>query len=201
MSNNIRKISTMQYQETIDEHIKTLELCRSQIVDFAQKAVEICHEAYKQSGHLYICGNGGSAADATHIVGELVGRLRQDRIPYPATCLGADFATMTAVSNDYGYDKIFAREVVAKVKANDVLWCLSTSGNSANIIAAVKEARKIDSVKIIGMSGKTGGKLKDMCDLCLCVPNTFADRIQEIHQLTYHLICQGIEEHLLQKES
>ena len=191
----------MNYAAIIDEHVKTLELCRTQISEFCQQAVEICNKVYHNDKHLYICGNGGSAADATHIVGELVGRLRQDRIPFPATCLGADFATMTAVSNDYGYDKIFAREVIAKVRPHDVLWCLSTSGNSANVINAVHEARKVPGVKIIGMSGKSGGKLKELSDICLCVPNTFSDRIQEIHQIAYHLICQGIEEYLLQKDS
>ncbi|BBM87820.1 D-sedoheptulose-7-phosphate isomerase [Candidatus Uabimicrobium amorphum] len=191
----------MNYEAIIDEHMKTLELCRAHVSEFCQQAVEICNEMYLNKNHLYICGNGGSAADATHIVGELVGRLRQDRIPFPATCLGADFATMTAVSNDYGYDKIFEREVIAKVRPGDVLWCLSTSGNSANVINAVHEARKVADVKIIGMSGKSGGKLKELCDICLCVPNTFSDRIQEIHQVAYHLICQGIEEYLLTKDS
>ncbi|WP_372370735.1 SIS domain-containing protein [Candidatus Uabimicrobium sp. HlEnr_7] len=190
----------MNYQETIDDHLKILSLCRTQIVEFCQQAVDMCTEVYRNQKHLYLCGNGGSAADATHIVGELVGRLRQDRIPFPATCMGADFATMTAISNDYGYDKIFAREVTAKMRPKDVLWCLSTSGNSANIIAAINEARKINEVKIIGMSGQNGGKMKDLCDICLCVPNTFSDRIQEIHQLSYHLICQGVEEYLLKKD-
>ncbi|MBL4702116.1 MAG: SIS domain-containing protein [Phycisphaeraceae bacterium] len=146
------------------------------------------------SGHkLLACGNGGSAADAGHLTTELVCRFCDDRNPYPAICLNALGSDMTAISNDYGYDEVFARQVNAFGKAEDVLVVFTTSGNSQNIVRALQEAKK-RGVYCIAFLGKDGGKCKGLADLDLIVTGTKTTaRIQEIHHFLLHVICEGIE--------
>jgi D-sedoheptulose 7-phosphate isomerase len=145
---------------------------------------------------VYIFGNGGSAADAQHIAAELIGRLKRERRSLPAIALTTDTSCLTAISNDYGFERAYTRQVEGLVRAGDVVWALSTSGNSANILEAVQAARTQEAV-VVGFTGQ-GGKLRTMCDLCLCVNHTSSDRIQEIHQIAYHLICDEVERHFVQ---
>jgi len=143
-------------------------------------------------GKILIIGNGGSASDAQHIAGELLGRFRAVRKPLPAIALVSDAATMTAVGNDFGYEHVFARQVEALLQPGDVLWALSTSGNSPNILAAAQVARRKGNT-VIGFTGRTGGKLAELCTYILKVPHDESDRIQEGHVLAYHYICERVE--------
>ena len=148
-----------------------------------------------ESGHrLYLFGNGGSAADAQHIAAEFVGRFKRERKALPAVALTTDTSTLLAIGNDYGFDHVFSRQVEALVQAGDVVWALSTSGDSANVVYAVRAARDRGAC-VIAFTGRTGGNLKPLCDHCFCVEHDVSDRIQEIHQVAYHLICDAVEAH------
>jgi len=146
-------------------------------------------------GKVMIAGNGGSAADAQHIAGELVGRLIYDRRPLPAIALSTDTSVLTSVANDYGFDDVFVRQVEALIRDNDIFWGLSTSGNSTNIIAAADVANRRNAV-VIAFTGAAGGELAARADLCFKSPAERTDRIQEIHVLAYHIVCQLVEESL-----
>ena len=149
-------------------------------------------DSINNGGIVYICGNGGSAADAQHIAGELVGRFLRERKALPAIALNTDTAVLTAIGNDYGYDNVFARQVEALVKPADLFWAISTSGNSANIIKAA-ELAKARGAKVIGFTGRKDSKLQTLADVCLCAdaPKSFAS--QEIHVIAYHIICDIVE--------
>ncbi len=140
---------------------------------------------------ILICGNGGSSADAMHFAEELTGRFRKERPPLPAIAC-TDAGHITCVANDYGYEHVFSRWVMALAKPGDVLIVLTTSGNSANIAAAV-QAAKSAGVTTVALLGKTGGTLKGICDHEWIMPGAHADRIQELHMLVLHLIIEGIE--------
>ncbi len=151
-------------------------------------------ETFKAGRRVYVLGNGGSAADAQHIAAELVGRLkRDDKPPLPAIALSTDTSALTAISNDYGFEEVFARQVDALVREGDVVWALSVSGSSPNIIKAVKAAKR-QAAKVIGFTGKEGTELQALCDICLMAEHTDSDRVQEVHQLAYHIVCGLIEE-------
>src|SRR6185437_11507731 len=149
-----------------------------------------------KSGHKALaCGNGGSAADCQHFAAELVGRFERERLPLPAMALTVDTSILTAVSNDYSYNDIFSKQVQAFGQAGDVLLAISTSGNSANVLAAIEAAHERD-MRIVALTGKTGGaigkKLTD-ADVHICVPHDRTARIQEVHLLTIHAMCDGID--------
>lgn len=143
-------------------------------------------------GKVLICGNGGSAADAQHIAAEFVGRFVMERKGFPAIALTTDTSNLTAIGNDYSYDEVFRRQVEALGNKGDVLIGISTSGNSENVIRAIEEAKKRDMV-VIGLTGKTGGKMKEMCDVSFVFEIKDTARIQELHMMTYHLICEFSE--------
>lgn len=152
-------------------------------------------DALRQGGKIVSCGNGGSLCDAMHFAEELTGRFRDDRRPFPAVAI-ADPAHITCVGNDYGFDYIFSKYIEAHGKAGDVLLAVSTSGNSANVLYAVEEARR-KGMKIIGLTGKSGGRMKDTCDVCIVVPwSGYSDRIQEIHIKIIHILIECIENQL-----
>ena len=134
----------------------------------------------KNNGKILICGNGGSASDALHIAGEIVGRFQKERNAYPAIALNSDVATMTAIANDYGYNQVFSRQVEGLMRPGDILLGISTSGNSKNVIKAVEKAHEIGG-KAFLLTGKSGGKLKDVCDLKIIVPSNVTAHIQEAH--------------------
>ena len=148
--------------------------------------------AMRSGNKLLIAGNGGSAADAQHIAGEFVSRFHFDRPGLPAIALTTDTSILTAIGNDYGYEKVFSRQVQALAKTGDVLMVISTSGNSQNILAAI-DAAKLAGVSIIGLTGETGGKMASLCDICLQMPSKETPKIQEGHILVSHIICGLVE--------
>ncbi|MBK9126403.1 MAG: SIS domain-containing protein [Phycisphaerales bacterium] len=141
---------------------------------------------------VYILGNGGSAADAQHIAAELLGRFKAERSALPALALTTDSSTLTAIANDLGYERVFSRQLEGLLRPGDVVWALSTSGNSPNVIAAAELARSRGNT-LIGFTGRAGGRLAPLCTHALRAPHTSSDRIQECHQLAYHYICERVE--------
>ncbi|CAN5623002.1 D-sedoheptulose 7-phosphate isomerase [soil metagenome] len=160
-----------------------------QPLNAATEALERCLGA---GGKLLICGNGGSAADAAHFATEFVVRFTTDRPAYPAICLTSDGGTLTAASNDYGFDEIFARQVAAFGRPGDVLLCLTTSGNSRNVQRALEEAKK-RGVATIALLGRDGGATAGMADIELLVRSDSTARIQEAHMFLLHLLCEAVE--------
>ena len=146
-------------------------------------------------GQLLVAGNGGSAADAQHIAAELTGRFLLERRPFRALALHVNTSSLTAIGNDYGYEHVFAREVAAHARPGDVLLAISTSGNSANILRAIEAARQCKA-SVVGLTGETGGKMRAVCDICLCVPTKSTPRMQEMHITIGHTICELLEERL-----
>lgn len=149
--------------------------------------------ALRSGGRIYLCGNGGSAADCQHIAGEFVGRFMKERLPLPCIALTTDTSVLTCLANDYGFDHVFERQVEALVKEGDILIVLSTSGNSPNILLAV-DAAKRRGATVFGFSGRDGGKLKAAADLCLVAPAEASARIQELHITAGHVLCHIVEE-------
>ena len=143
-------------------------------------------------GTIYLCGNGGSAADAQHIAGEFVGRFCRERKALAAIAFSTDTSVLTSIANDYAYDKVFARQAEALVRENDLLWAFSTSGTSANVIAAVEVARE-RRARVIAFTGTADSELEQMADFCFCADAESTARSQEIHQLAYHIICDLVE--------
>ena len=158
-------------------------------------AVEMISASLSGGGTLFLAGNGGSAADAQHIAAELTGRFLRERRALRALALHGNSSAITAIGNDYGYDQVFARELSAHARPGDVLIAISTSGNSPNILRAIETARDA-GMMIIGLTGETGGKMRLLCDVCLCAPSQRTARIQEMHITIGHTICELIEERL-----
>ncbi|MBW8016029.1 MAG: SIS domain-containing protein [Planctomycetes bacterium] len=177
---------------TINEHKKLIDEFEQNTVESVIKAAELIVESYKNGGCVYICGNGGSAADAQHIAGELVGRFLRERKGLPAVAFSTDTSVITAVANDYGYGQIFARQTEALVKEGDVLWGLSTSGTSENIVSAVKLAKE-KGAKILTFTGRPDTPLEKLSDVCVSVNAKNSYSAQEIHQIAYHIICDLVE--------
>ncbi len=157
-----------------------------------QRAAEIIAAAFKASGKLLVFGNGGSAADAQHIAGELVNRFLQKRRGLPAIALTTDGGVLTCVANDTGFENVFARQIEALGTKGDVCLAISTSGESSNLIVACRQARE-QGIKVIGLLGRDGGRVASLCDLALIVPSDDTQRIQETHNLIGHIICELIE--------
>jgi D-sedoheptulose 7-phosphate isomerase len=158
-------------------------------------AVELMFNALSNGNKILACGNGGSAADAQHFAAELVGRFERERLPLAGIALSTDSSILTAVGNDYGFRDVFAKQVQAFGQPGDVLLAISTSGNSANVIAAMEAALERD-MRIVAMTGKGGGSMGAMlteADVHLCVPHDRTARIQEVHLLTIHCLCDGID--------
>jgi len=154
-------------------------------------------KAFKDGNKLLLCGNGGSASDAQHIAAELSGRFIKERKPLYAEALHVNSSYMTAVSNDYGFESTYSRMLEAIGKKGDVLIALSTSGNSENVVNAVKMANSLDMLSV-GMSGATGGKIKELCQHNIIIPSSNTARIQEAHIIVGHIFCQIIEEKLFE---
>ncbi len=182
--------------EVIKEKISNLEYLKNS--DYNKKLIEIINiqlESLKNGGKILIAGNGGSASDAQHFAGELVGRFLLERKALPAIALNTDTSVMTSIGNDYSYDTIFSRQVEALGKKGDIFFGISTSGNSKNIVEATLKAKE-QGLITIGLLGRDGGKLKDICDFSLIVPFDSTARIQEVHIMTIHLICELVEKDL-----
>jgi D-sedoheptulose 7-phosphate isomerase len=156
---------------------------------------QACCQAYAAHGKVLLCGNGGSAADCQHIAGELVGRFAFDRPGLAAIALTTDASVNTAIANDYGYSHAFARQVQALGRPGDVLWAYSTSGNSANVLAAIEAAREAGLVTV-GFTGRAGGAMRQRCDHLLAMPSDRTPHIQEGHLMIGHALCELIEDTL-----
>lgn len=170
----------------------------SALADQVVAAVEMSVCALQAGQRILFAGNGGSAADAQHWAGELVSRFYYDRPGLAAIALTTDTSILTAIGNDYGYDYVFARQVEALGQAGDVLFALSTSGRSKNIMRAI-EAAKLRGIRVIGFTGAAGGDMKDICDLCFRVPSDETPRVQEGHEFLGHTICALIESTMFPK--
>ena len=177
-----------------NEHLevaKTLPALASAV----SRAVDLIYSSLAAGGQLLIAGNGGSAADAQHIAAELTGRFLLERQPLRAIALHGNTSALTAIGNDYGYEHVFARELAAHARPDDVLLAISTSGNSRNILCAIEAARQ-RKVNVIGLTGESGGQMQSTCDVCLCVPSRSTARIQEMHITIGHAICELLEARL-----
>ena len=178
-------------EQTIFTKRRTVELFQNEI----KQAASLLADTLQNGGKILLCGNGGSAADSQHIAAELVVRLRShiNRAALPAIALTVDTSILTAGGNDIGFDNVFSRQVEAYGNSNDTLVAISTSGNSENVLRAVYSAKK-KGMRIIGLLGKDGGKIKDLCDISVVVPSSETARIQETHIFIAHLWCEAIEE-------
>lgn len=178
--------------EQLEESIEVKRLVRESLVSKIAQAAGLIIEAYRKGGKLLLFGNGGSAADAQHIAAELIGRFERERRPLPAIALPADTSSVTAIANDYGYEFTFARQVEALAQEGDVVIGISTSGDSPNVLEAVKAAQE-KGIKTIGLSGRGGGKLRELAELCITVPSDSIPRIQETHITIGHIVCSLID--------
>ena len=181
-------------EKAINESIQVKKdiLKDKEFLDLIYSAAEYCIECFTQVGKILLCGNGGSAADAQHIAAELSGRFQLDRKPLYAEALHVNTSYLTAVANDYHFDKVFSRMIEASGKKGDILIALSTSGNSKNVVEAVKQADK-QGMTIISLTGKKGGRLAKLSEICLKVPSGNTARIQESHIMIGHILCEKIE--------
>jgi len=177
--------------QAINESVRTFESLKN-LAPHVSKAADLIGECFRTGNKLLLCGNGGSAADASHLAAELVVRFTKDRRALPAICLTSDSGILTAAGNDYGFDKIFARQVAAFGQAGDVLICFTTSGNSKNVVRALEEANA-RKLKTIAFLGRDGGSTAGMADIDLLVKDNSTARIQEAHQLLIHVLCEIIE--------
>ncbi len=178
--------------ETIDTHKKMTAEFEESSIETIDAIAQTITKTLEQNGTIYLCGNGGSAADAQHIAGELIGRFTRERKALAAVALSTDTSILTSIANDYAFEKVFARQVEALVQKSDILWAFSTSGTSANVIAAVKLAKE-KGARVIAFTGRSKSKLEQMADICFCADAESTARSQEIHQLAYHIVCDLVE--------
>lgn len=170
----------------------------SRMIDLVQAVCSRAIDVYKSGNKTLIAGNGGSAADAQHIAGEFVSRFYFDRPGLASIALTTDTSILTAIGNDYGYERLFARQIQANGVPGDMFIGISTSGNSANIVRALEES-KSKGLITIGLTGEAGGKMEELCDYCIKVPSNETPRIQESHILIGHIICATVEEAMFGK--
>jgi D-sedoheptulose 7-phosphate isomerase len=186
------------FQESAELKLKSATLLAQPI----SQAIELMFNALSNGNKVLACGNGGSAGDAQHFAAELVGRFERERFPLPGIALTTDTSIITAVGNDYSFNEIFSKQVQAFGQAGDILLAISTSGNSANVLAAVEAALERE-MRVVAMTGKDGGKLGQMltdADVHINVPHTRTARIQEVHLVAIHSICDGLDVALFGEE-
>ena len=189
MSKNQKK----QVFEIIRTHRKMVTEMEESGLETISSIAGAITKALKKGATVYICGNGGSAADAQHIAAELVNRFESNRKALPAVALTTDSSVITSIANDYCYENTFARQAEALVRKGDVFWAISTSGSSPNVLAAVKVARRKGAL-VIAFTGRKKSKIERLADICFCADSVSAARSQEIHQLAYHIICKLVEQ-------
>ena len=187
-------------KKTIQEsiNVKQAILNDQSMIDTLEELCQVVTDTFNKDRKVLFCGNGGSAADAQHLAAEFSGRFYYDRPPLFAEALTVNTSYLTAVANDYSFDEVFARLVRAKGRKGDVLVALSTSGNSANIVKAVEAANEAGMITI-GLTGKSGGKMKGLCTYLLNVPSNDTPRIQEAHILLGHILCEIVESNVFPK--
>ncbi len=177
--------------QTLQAHQETLT-AMPKMEPQVQAAADLLIDSLQNGGQVLVCGNGGSSSDAQHLVGELVGRFLTERRPLPAIALGGSEAALTAIANDYSYEQGYSRQVRAYARPGDIFIGITTSGNSGNIVAAA-EAAKAAGAKVIGMTGEGGGRMKELSDVLLNVPSKQTPRIQEMHILLIHVLCEAVD--------
>ena len=198
MSDEIKKNLEQRVKKHFFDSIETEQKAAETMPEDIVRAINLMHQALTSEKKILACGNGGSAADAQHFAAELIGRFERERRELPAIALSTDSSILTAIANDYSYEVIFSKQVRALGQTGDVLLGISTSGNSANVIAAI-EAAHLKGMSVIAFTGKDGGKIKNILknsDVHLCVPAERTARIQETHLLLLHCLCDGVD-HLM----
>ncbi|SUP40309.1 D-sedoheptulose 7-phosphate isomerase [Veillonella criceti] len=188
LAGEINPIIAERFTDHLDVFGQTMEQ-----METIQLIAERCKTALAAGNKVFFCGNGGSAADAQHLAAELIGRFQKERRSLASIALTTDTSILTAVANDYGYDEVFARQVEGLGRSGDVLIGISTSGNSANVVKAALKARDT-GMHTIAFTGEGGGKLNEICDITLAIPSKVTARIQEMHILVGHIICELVEE-------
>jgi len=184
------------FKNSIDELMSVLKKSETVLSDVINQSAKLIIDSVKNNGKLIICGNGGSAADSQHFAAELVGRFKKERMAIPAISLTVDTSIITAWSNDYSFNTVFSRQIEAIGKKEDTLFAISTSGNSKNTIEAIKAAKKI-GMKSIALTGNGGGAMKEIADSNIIVPSNNTPRIQEVHTLIIHILCEIIENRII----
>jgi len=182
-------------KQLINESIATKEKTIANCLDDIKAIVDLCIKTIKNNGKIILCGNGGSAADSQHLAAEFVVRFKKDRRSLPALALTVDTSILTAIGNDYGYDKVFSRQLESMANKNDVLFAISTSGNAKNVREAIKTAKQL-GIKTVAFTGQKGKDFASQCDLSLIAPSDNTARIQEIHSTVGHIICELVEDSL-----
>lgn len=170
---------------------------------YSEMIETVAHEmsqALTQGNKILFFGNGGSASDASHLAGEFVGRFKKERLPFPAIALGTDMAVVTAIANDYGYEALFARQIQAHGKPSDIAIGITTSGNSLNVIQGIKKAKELGLVTVV-FTGNKGGNISGMADYSFIVPSDVTARIQETHITLGHVLCELIDQKILEKKA
>lgn len=189
----------MHFRESAELKMQAAE----QLAEPIMQAIEIMFSALANGNKILACGNGGSAADCQHFAAELIGRFERERLPLPAMALTTDSSILTAVGNDYGFAEVYSKQVQAFGQAGDVLLAISTSGNSNNVVHAIEAALERE-MRVVALTGKSGGLIATMLgenDAHICVPHDRTARIQEIHLLTIHCICDGIDNALFGEQA
>ena len=179
----------------LQSHLQTIQTVIETMEEDIEKASKMVVDTLKNGNKILLCGNGGSAADAQHIAAELTGRYKTERKGLAGIALTTDTSALTAIGNDYGYDRVFDRQVEALAREGDLLIGISTSGNSQNVINAFKVAKELGCLTI-GLSGRDGGKFNNVCELNVVVPSDNTPRIQEMHILIGHTICQIVDDEI-----
>lgn len=179
----------------IEESVKVKEQVKEKLIDNIMAVTEEILTCYNKGNKLLICGNGGSAADAQHFVGELMGKFKMERTPLPCIALTTNSSLITAWSNDFSFDTVFERQIEALGDKDDVLISITTSGNSENIIRGIQKAKEL-GMRTASLLGKDGGKTRSMSDIEVIVPSDNTPRIQEAHILIIHIICELVEEQI-----
>lgn len=179
-------------EKSLSEHIALFQLVKKQLSPSIAACAAKLSAALKSGGKILICGNGGSAADAQHFAAELVGRFEKERPGLAAIALTTDTSSLTAIGNDYGFERLFSRQVEALARPGDVLMGISTSGHSKNVLLALQRAQKIGCLTV-GLCGRDGGEIAENSDLAIVVPAERTARIQEVHLTVLHIICELIE--------
>lgn len=197
LKNNCMKSITQIIEDSIDVKIKLAN--DENIIQIISTCVDIIVKAFNDGNKVLFCGNGGSAADAQHLAAEFSGRFYKDRKALPSEALHCNSSYLTAVGNDYGYQYVYSRLLEGVAKKGDILICLSTSGNSENILNALEVSQRLNVISI-GLTGKGGGKMKDRLDYLIDVPSSDTPRIQESHIMIGHIICELVERNLFPNE-
>ncbi len=180
-------------KEQLENHQKVIIKVINQLVPDIEKGCELIKNTFLNKGKILIAGNGGSAADAQHIAAEFTGRYEKERQALPCIALTVDTSALTAISNDYGFKQVFVRQVNAYAHKGDLFIAISTSGNSENVVEAIHAAKEKGCV-VLGLSGRDGGRMNELCDLNIVVPDEVTARIQEVHIIIGHIFCKSVDE-------